>query len=192
MTTNNLTLADKMRAAHVKRWHLVRTLREQNIAEHSFVVMLIATEIMKRSDRDCDQMGAIHGEMGYTLLRWAMWHDLLEVKTGDLATPFKKRLNEAVPGVLDMIEEEFSTDFVKISDSTGQTVKMVVKMADMIEAITFYMEDGHGARKEEVLGLLIASLQEYIDTMPCIYYRSHGAAAASIAMELGIPVSMRS
>lgn len=186
-----LTLKDKMRAAHVKRWHIVRTLREQNIAEHSFIVMLIAMEILKRSGNDPDQRGAIHGELGYDTLRWAMWHDLLEIKTGDIATPTKRRIEALSPELLESIEKEFSPEYARISADTTKTVKMVVKMADMIEAVAFISEEGSGGHAAEVKEYLHGALAKYIDSIPYSYYHVFGKAAESIANELGIALEAR-
>lgn len=186
-----LTLKDKMRAAHVKRWHIVRTMREQNIAEHSFVVMLIAMDILKRSGNDPDQRGAIHGELGYDTLRWAMWHDLMEIRTGDIATPTKRRIDSLAPDLLASIEAEFSPEYAKISADTTKTVRMVVKLADMIEAVAFISEEGVGSHAGEVREYLRESLADYLRKMPYSYYNVFGKAGEEIANELGIALETR-
>lgn len=191
MNNQDLTLKERMRACHVKRWHIVRTLREQNVAEHSFVVGLIAVEIMKRSGNDPDQMGAIHAENGYAVMRWAMWHDMAEIKTGDMVTPFKRRLNELAPGVIEEVEQEFCQYIKEIKSTTPQFARLVVKLADMIESAAFISEEGHGEHAEGVAAYLAGILQQFIAAMPYMDYNTYGRAAESVALELGIQIEER-
>src|SRR4051812_7836410 len=76
-----LTLEERLRCSHVKRWQIVRVAREQNEAEHLYQVRVLTL--------------AFAGVVGFTdqdlLLaeRWALEHDVPEVITGDLNTKFK-------------------------------------------------------------------------------------------------------
>lgn len=187
-TSDDMTIEDQLIAGRVKRWHTVSVLRQQNIAEHSFMVMLIATEILKRTGVDVDQLGAIHGEAGYMVLRWAMWHDLVEIRTGDLPTPMKQKLAAISPNLISEIEEEFSPYFKRVSSTTDGYVKSVVKLADLIEAVTFMrdnMVDDHGGR---VVQYLLGHFQKYVDS--CIF-PTYAKAAVQIARELGVDVNWR-
>ena len=40
-----LSIKDLLRAGHVKRWQIVRTVRDQTLAEHSFNVAMISIEL---------------------------------------------------------------------------------------------------------------------------------------------------
>src|SRR5690606_20843295 len=74
-----LHLTDALRASDVVRWQIVRVLKGQSVAEHSFNVALIALEL-------ADRLKVDRGEV----LHYAILHDLPEVLTGDIPTPTKR------------------------------------------------------------------------------------------------------
>jgi 5'-deoxynucleotidase len=144
-----LTLTEQLRAGHVKRWQIVQTSRTQTLAEHSFHVCILAGEL------------ALHGkwpglqvpQQRLELMHWAMFHDLIEVKTGDLASPFKECLRQAGG-------ESIINDAEKIADPDyharhmrvkGTPIETIVKLADMIEAAYFLQDNGVGIHAKEVL-----------------------------------------
>ncbi len=72
------------RMKYIKRWQLMRSLREENIMEHSYSVTLLS-----------HALAVIHNEVfggnadvGKTVL-YALYHETSEVMTGDLPTPIK-------------------------------------------------------------------------------------------------------
>ena len=72
------------RMKYIKRWSLMRSVTEENIMEHSFMVTTIA-----------HALGLIRKEIFnkevdlYKLLTYAQYHETGEVITGDLPTPIK-------------------------------------------------------------------------------------------------------
>lgn len=140
-----LSLKEKLRTAHVKRWQIVNTTRNQTVAEHSFLVQLIAVEISRLIKHSNHRAGPINIEKEHAIMRWAMWHDMLEVKTGDINTPVKIHLRKVSGGdVVEQIEFSYSAEFEKISKDTSQTVKDIVKLADYMEALNFLSVEGRG------------------------------------------------
>jgi 5'-deoxynucleotidase YfbR-like HD superfamily hydrolase len=83
-----LRTTELMRASHVNRWQIVLTNRPQSLAEHSFNVAMLAQSIAFNCEVDfsTDQL--------YELMNWALLHDIIEIRTGDLATPFKTKLRQ--------------------------------------------------------------------------------------------------
>ena len=75
-------------AQYIKRWALVGTVIDNNVAVHSFNVALIAMDIRKRMsyDRAVSEM-----ELCY----FAVLHDMREVYTGDIPTPTKEKMKQA-------------------------------------------------------------------------------------------------
>lgn len=142
------TLQDKMRSGHVKRWQIVRVGREQTIAEHMYRVHHIVAEI-------CDRMG-IGGERKEQAVRWALVHDLPEVITGDIATPTKQAMRQAIPGKDPLRNVELSLDsdyrelYVHLKKNDAMVLN-IVKAADLIEAIDFLVVEAMGPRSVEVL-----------------------------------------
>lgn len=155
------TIQDKMRSGHVKRWQIVRVGREQTIAEHMYRVYHIVAEI-------CDRMD-VGGERKDRAVRWALMHDLPEVITGDIATPTKQAMRQAIPGKDPLRNVELSLDsdyrelYVHLKKHDAMALD-IVKAADLIEAIDFLVTEAMGPRSVEVLADLrkrfIAFMQE--------------------------------
>lgn len=75
-----MKINDILRASGVTRWHIVRMVRPQSLAEHTFDVVMIARAI-----------AAIAGVDDYEITKAALLHDLDEIVTGDIPTPTKDR-----------------------------------------------------------------------------------------------------
>ena len=153
-----LSLEQKLRTGHVKRWQIVRVAREQTIAEHMYRVYHIATEITLA-------LGLSGGQI-YRVRDWALLHDLPEVVTGDIATPTKRAMRKAILDQDPVRHIELSLDqgytdlYLDLKDS-DQLVLDVVKMADMMEAINSLIVEGMGTHAEEVeLDLRVALMEK--------------------------------
>jgi 5'-deoxynucleotidase YfbR-like HD superfamily hydrolase len=71
------TLICKLReAAAVKRYHTKRTIRTQNLADHTYGILQIIL--------------AVDPQPSLNLIKAAMHHDLAEVLTGDIPAPAKR------------------------------------------------------------------------------------------------------
>ena len=182
MKINNI-----MRAAWVKRWGIVRTMREQNIAEHSFTVAMISEELCKRVGWEFDEGGSMHGIRGLEVLRWALWHDMAEVFTGDIPTPTKLKLKESDPELLQKIEDEFAPDIAALRKNTNRLWIEIVKVADYLEAIAFLEREGGNQEAEDVKTLLRKQLIEYISDWNSML-RVHKKEIYSLADDMGIPI----
>ena len=72
------------RMKYIKRWQLMRSVREENIMEHSQNVTMLA-----------HALAVIHNEVYggnadvAKVVLYAMYHETSEVMTGDLPTPIK-------------------------------------------------------------------------------------------------------
>jgi 5'-deoxynucleotidase len=156
-----MNLSEQLRASHVKRWHIVQTARNQTVAEHSFNVAVIAGSLAAAMHWP----GLLQNSHKLELLQWALSHDMIEAVTGDIPTPFKKRLNEAagmdvVSGAEDLVDSEQMAQYRKIK---GTVVESIVKIADLIEAIYFLSDNGIGAHASSVVGLLSHQLLVMVD-----------------------------
>lgn len=134
--------ADLLGLADVHRWVVVRTMRPQNVAEHSFNVMVIAEEI-------CDRLGIIDGQLKYQALRWAMVHDAPETLTGDIDGKFK-RLYPNLRKDLCAAENEQFPWYASAMDATPAEAVAIVKLADKIESILYIKTWGRGPRALDV------------------------------------------
>lgn len=137
-----MNLTEKLRAGHVRRWHIVAVAREQTIAEHMHRVGVIAEEILRI-------LGLFDWNSSLTLntMRWAAIHDRHEFKLGDLPTPAKDLIRsfvgtepfgdpiDAAAAVLDPEAEELR----QCVAATGECplAGYIVKYADTLEAMNY-------------------------------------------------------
>lgn len=104
----------------VPRWCVIRTIRRQNVAEHSFHVAAIALWL--------NQFLQIGIEENY-LLKEALFHDEWESITGDTPSNFKHVVKKAI-------------DYYEAAKKGHVNIKLrIIKLADIIEAMLFIEEE---------------------------------------------------
>ena len=135
-----MKIQDLMLAQDVKRWTIVRTIRDQSLAEHTFNVVMIARAICKELAVDDTKV-----------IKYALDHDLDEILTGDIPTPAKERLsiNTAYDGK-------------SFKECNGEE-KSIVALADMIEAIAFITDNQVGRHAHTVGDYLMKRYQSRCD-----------------------------
>lgn len=148
-----LTLYDFLRVGHIKRWHNVNTMREQTVAEHSYMVMLIALHLFQcivgvdPENRDSSMKFAFH------ILLNAMFHDTPEVVGGDIPTPAKRMIREVTgdSGIFDKIDEMLMPELPYAGVRPGgKDIEPFIKMADAIEGYHF-IHDNHAGTHAQVV-----------------------------------------
>lgn len=162
----DLTLKDTYRATDVNRWQIVKTQRQQSVAEHSFQVALIASRL-------CDLLD-LSEEIRCRVVWYSLVHDLPEVLTGDLSTPLKRMLGTEAMDKLKAFEDTITVAGRPIALGQGKTpdvIRLVVKVADLIEAVAFLEQNattGHGRDIiKRILGVVVAkdmpAVQQVLD-----------------------------
>jgi 5'-deoxynucleotidase YfbR-like HD superfamily hydrolase len=153
--TIELTLKDAYRATDVHRWQIVKTQRQQSVAEHSFQVALIASRL-------CDLL-EMSEEIRCRVVWYSLIHDLPEVLTGDLSTPLKRMLGDEAMNKLKAFEDTITVAGRPIALGQGKTpevIRLVVKVADLIEAVAFLDQNAttdHGRNIiHRILGVIAA------------------------------------
>ncbi len=159
-----MTLEMRLRAADVKRWHIVRTRAQQSVAEHSFNVAILARHMLDEFFTTYDlrnMMGALTVDhMLVSMARFrvqelALNHDLLEVLTGDIPSPFKKWFSKNVDHALEdnynipvcpLLHEKPSTGNLLLDD----ICTFFVKVADSMEAHWWITNHGAGPHAKVV------------------------------------------
>jgi 5'-deoxynucleotidase YfbR-like HD superfamily hydrolase len=106
--------------------------------------------------------------------RWALVHDLPEVVTGDIATPTKRAMREAVPDddPIKRIELDLDIDYRLLYTQIRNSYPMaldIVKLADLMEAIHFLDIEGMGAHAAGVKAGLESALDTKILEMSHLY-----------------------
>lgn len=135
-----LSLKDIRATKDVTRWHMIRTKRPQNLAEHSYMVALIAGKLAEHLS---EPLTTIEER---DMFRLALLHDIEEIEFGDIPTPTKKKIREAGHGeILEILEIAFWVNRGSMSTpefGSSNKVRSLVRLADLVEAALFYNEEG--------------------------------------------------
>lgn len=150
MSLPKLTLADLARSGHITRWHSVRTSRDQTLAEHHYMVTRISNRLAKDIfGPDLDDSGLLQ------IMEYASLHDTPELLMGDLPSPLKRHI-EQISGAnnpIETIEAEIAPWLIEIKNGIRQQHPehlVVVKLADLMDAILFIEHEGIGNHAQTV------------------------------------------
>lgn len=154
--THSLGLEKEIRlVSFVPRWAIVKTLREQNLADHQWHVAMIAW----RMSVDC-KLTDIPGFDMANLLLSAMTHDLEETVSSDIPSPANKFLKKECPAWKPWLQERTREFFPWYKEDPTVLTKDIVAIADLLEAILFLgdeIERGNSyviPHKEYLVGLM--------------------------------------
>ena len=153
MPYNFYAFMDRMK--YIKRWSLMRSVREENIMEHSQQVAMLAHALAIITNKIYG--GAV--DEGKCVL-YAVYHECSEVMTGDLPTPIKYFNNNikgaykdiearACKKLLAMLPEELEEGlepFV-LSDTDSEEYK-ILKAADRLAAYIKCLEEHRSGNTE--------------------------------------------
>ena len=146
MSYDFFAFADRMK--YIKRLQLMRSVREENIMEHSQQVAMFAHALAVIKNRIYG--GNVNAEKA---VLYAVYHECAEVMTGDLPTPIKyfdnsirgayKNLEEkASLKLLSMLPKELEGDFAAsiIPDAQSEEYA-IMKAADRLAAYVKCLEE---------------------------------------------------
>lgn len=136
------------RMKYIRRWSLMRSVRDENIMEHSQQVAMFAHALAIINNRVCG--GTVDAEK---CVLYAVYHECSEVMTGDLPTPIKY-FNNSIHGaykdledkacdkLLDTLPEELREGIVEYvkADISSPEYK-IVKAADRLAAYVKCLEE---------------------------------------------------
>lgn len=136
------------RMKYIKRWSLMRSVREENIMEHSQEVAVIAHALALIRNN------IYNGNVDVAkIVLMAQYHEVGEVITGDLPTPIKyfnpeiknayKDLEKnACERILDMLPEDLKPSYAEyiLPDTESEEYK-IVKYADRLSAYLKCIEE---------------------------------------------------
>lgn len=144
------------RMKYIRRWQLMRSVREENIMEHSESVALL-THALCIIHNDLNPENKVNVE---TALLYAVYHETSEVLTGDLPTPIKYFNPEIETAYKDMeklaCEKMLSYLPKKMSDGIAPYVLSdenseeyrIVKYADRLSAYIRCIEERKSGNNE--------------------------------------------
>ncbi|MBO5494587.1 MAG: 5'-deoxynucleotidase [Eubacterium sp.] len=147
MSSNFFAMVNRMKL--INRWALMQNTKQENIAEHSHSVAVIAHALALIGNR---KFGKNYNAERACLL--AIYHDTTEVITGDMPTPVKYYNDEirnvykdiehiAGQRLLSMLEEDFKNDYEPLFEKQEGDAELwaLVKAADKISALIKCIEE---------------------------------------------------
>jgi hypothetical protein len=164
------------RASHVKRWHIINTTREQNLAEHQYNVAVIGLELFKQ----------ITGEPATaTFMSALLFHDSAEIRYGDTPTPGKAFIQSYVGngGLFKAMDMDIMPELPYVDEhAPWDKESELIKLADLIEAAWWIRENGAGAHASSVANKCYRAMVDMIHST------GHYDAANYVLMNLGMPI----
>ena len=179
------------RMRHIKRWGLMRNNIEENVAEHTFSVALIAQAVcIIRNTYFGGNIGEKEG------LAAALYHEAGEVITGDLPTPikyfdgnitqsYKKIERHAEDTLVSMLPEEMQPSIAPyVRQEVNADVKILVKAADRLSAYIKCLEELRtGNREFEKACTRTKEAVEGMDLPEVEYFMEHFLPGYSLTLD---------
>lgn len=141
----------------IKRWGLMRNIQQENIAEHSYQVAVIAHGLALAGQKYYDKAVDIQ-----KVVLLALYHDAGEVIIGDLPTPVKyfnpeiktsygKIEDVAKSKLLSFLPDELSDEYSSLMFAAEDTYEArLVKAADKLSAYVKCLEELAAGNREFV------------------------------------------
>lgn len=169
----NINMKPEVRdLAFVPRWGIVRTIRHQNVAEHSYFVALIVDDLINWVNAKAPfyHIAAVARNQ---MMLLALFHDLSEAVTGDITGPIKKNI----------VDRKKYDEFVRAKEheilgwSVTETANnnlashelFIVKLADFLESVLFIIDETKlgnclGELRVSLINTLYLRLEDAKDT----------------------------
>lgn len=122
----------------VMRWTIVRSIHRQSIGEHSHAVAIYADQIARFF-----KWGGDYG----ALMRYALWHDTLEIASGDAPGPYKRMVERHMSrDELDRLRDaEIALMRIYFADQEwlceNEEVYCIIKMADTLDEMFWLLTE---------------------------------------------------
>ena len=179
------------RMKFIKRWQLMRSVRDENIMEHSHSVAVLTHALV------CIENGVFGGHIdAEKAVFYALYHEVSEVMTGDLPTPGKS-FNNSIHGEYEKLEK---LAVEKIADTLPPELKKelypylqaekhsdeyrFVKAADKLSAYIKCLEELRSGNREfaQAERTLHESL-EHMELRAVAYFFEHFIPAFSLSLD---------
>jgi 5'-deoxynucleotidase YfbR-like HD superfamily hydrolase len=185
MMTNKVTFHEFMRAGHIQRWHVVNTVKQQSVAEHCYMVTVIAMELFQKV------VGFDDPAEVSQLMAGAMFHDAPEIRYGDIPTPGKNFIrNRAGEHFFDDMDNELMPEVPYVGGKLPARLVPFIKLADAIEAVNWITANKAGPQADIVARSCNAHLNALVakyTTVECDFY----GPVNDVLMALGLPYIYR-
>lgn len=139
-----MKINDILRASGVTRWHIVRMVRPQSLAEHSFDVTMIARAIAKIARVDDNE-----------IIKAALLHDLDEIIMGDSPTPTKERARERGWELNDLYKSVTGREIT-------QDEEIIIILADKLADLHWLWHHALGTHSNAVYEKMAETYNEFV------------------------------
>lgn len=129
--------------ATVPRWCIIRTIRQQNLAEHSYFVTLALYDLMEHIAEKAPSFYPAPIARA-ELLKLAMLHDYSETITGDITGPVKSQILDPEKTAAFIFEQENARLGFSPTASIAALPpeqKFMLKIADWLESALFLRDE---------------------------------------------------
>ena len=179
------------RMRYIKRWSLMRSVREENIMEHSHQVAVTAHALALISNEMFGDNVNVE-----KVVYLALYHEVGEVITGDLPTPikyfnpeiktaYKDLENKACERILGMLPEKLKPQYHEyIMPDTSSREYKLVKYADRLSAYLKCVEEVKAGNSEfKKAKTSIGNELKNCDNQAVIYYLKEFAPAFELTLD---------
>ena len=176
-----LKIHDYLRAQTVERWTIINKTRRQSVAEHSWMVTVIAMRLYQEVSVDNRNM--------LPLIVAALFHDAPESRTGDIPTPGKEHIRgRSHEGIFEDIDADLMPVLPYVGGKVEPIDRMILKMADAIEAAAWIHENGVGEHARVVAHKMYERLTVRVEESSTETGRNWFGAVNEVLMALGAPI----
>lgn len=168
---HDFTINKVLSLSNIKRCGIIDTSKEQSVAEHSYNVAMICIEIFNRVPKE-----DVEYAMRQNVIEFALAHDLSEIVTGDIPTPFKKELGDAMKKV----EQSLFPKITLHKESLTELEVDILKAADLIDAVRFIGKYGMGSEIPNIVNEILDNLRICVKKIK----GSYGKAVYGVAIEV--------
>ncbi len=170
---SKLSFYELARTSHIKRWTIINTTKEQNLAEHQYNVTIIAMRLFV-------------GELSAQFIAAAMFHDACEIRYGDIPTPGKNFIRGSGTGadggdIFKYMDESIMPSIPFIGGKLSEREAVYIKLADLIEAAWWIGENGAGHHARTVAAKCWRAVEDFV------HLHDLYGAANPVLMDLGLP-----
>lgn len=122
---------------HVGRWGILRRIRNQNVAEHSYYVTVYCIELISLLGVEVTPYETLQ------LVHSALVHDVDEIWTGDIPGPAKRVMNvDTKPLASSRMQEILPMHAMAHSKVVlSPMLRQILKVADFLEAVLYLCDE---------------------------------------------------
>ena len=169
-----LSFYELARTSHVKRWTIINTTKEQNLAEHQYNVTVIAMRLF---------INDVGEEISAEFILSAMFHDSAEIRYGDVPTSGKAFIRGA--SVLHDIFKQMDAAIIPRPPFAHKWAPdremLYIKLADLIEAAWWVGENGAGHHARTVAAKCWRAVEDFV------HLHDLYDTANPVLIDLGLP-----